>query len=216
MSSFEAKDFDCYSFTLSLHPNGTEVVHTTKQIAAKKPLGHINMPTPNHFRQFPRQKYYFVLETAQFSSEDDPYSGAKHLRNDVFLDIGSGGLYHYNNILGGQKDVKSTDPVPDPRAGNAIIPLMFIHTEDSMSSEGHGSYRSVPGTMNPIQIPNMFGQTTHFRFIKTKSTVSHNLKEVLGADEVAKFDYTTDEIKFNHPVLMSFQIYVEKGGDEFN
>jgi hypothetical protein len=69
--------------------------------------------------------------------------------------------------------------------------------------------------MNPIQIPNMFGQTTHFRFIKTKSTVSHNLTTA-NTDEVAKFNYTTEEIKFKHPVLLSFQIYVEKGGDEFN
>ena len=204
MSSFEAKDYDCYSFTISLHPNGTQVT-VDKTVHSRRPLSQINMPTPNNFRQFPRQKYYFVLNDVQFTTGDDPYPAGTH--QDLFFDVGVGGVYNYTNILSGQSSL-STDPVPDPRASTALIALQFFQLAKT------DSYRATDLQTQPMQIPNIFGQTTNFRFIRSTSTVTKNLKG--GLAEIATYDYGVTVMKFRHPVLLSFQIYVEKGGDEFN
>ena len=218
MTSFDAKEFDKYIFNLTIHPKNTTV--TSGAIAAGKQLDSIHILTPNNFRQFPRQKYYFSLEYVQLSGDDNPYTTVKGAaRQDVYFDTGIPGLYNYTNFKAGELGVKSTDPTPVPRAGTGMVPIHFTKIIGN-------SYRGIPmDSVKILQVPNFFGQTCKFRFLrnhssKTKTSVANagtGATHITGADgDATTFDYKVEEVTFKHPVVLTFQVYVEKGGNELN
>jgi len=227
--SLDPHYYNKYSYDVVVHPDGV-----LKGAGAHLPVGQslkpLLMNTPNNFRQFPRQKYYFELEKITTGSlgmfnllgdaSNTPVTIGILAKNEFFLELNVAGQYSYNNFQGAA--VLSNTSVPKIKACNAMVPIQFTMNSNN---DGNGetpihttiSNKFVPSYRASIQIPNIFNQELRFRIMyKSLEPVA---TDATNHGDPQSYNYNLQEYKPTAPVALSFSICVNKtyGNDgEFN
>ena len=229
--SLDPHYYNKYSYDVVVHPDGV-----LKGAGAHLPVGQslkpLLMNTPNNFRQFPRQKYYFELEKITTGKLDlvvlagdsaqAPVTLGLLGKNEFFLELNVAGQYSYSNFQGAA--VLSTTNVPEIKACNAMLPIQFTV---SSNSDGNGevpivatiSNKFVPSYRAAIEIPNIFNQELRFRIMYKSLEPTAPEAAFPARDMRQSYNYNLQEYKPTAPVALSFSICVNKtyGNDgEFN
>ena len=229
--SLDPHYYDKYCYDVVVHPDGVLKGNgAINVVPIGKSLKPLLMNTPNNFRQFPRQKYYFELEKITTGSLDlvvlagdssqAPVTLGLLGKNEFFLELNVAGQYSYSNFQGAA--VLSTTTVPKIKACNAMLPIQFTV---SSNYDGNGevpivatvSNKFVPSYRAAIEIPNIFNQELRFRIMyKSLEPVA---PDAVNHADPQSYNYNLQEYKPTAPVALSFSICVNKtyGNDgEFN
>ena len=211
--SLDPHYYDEYSYDIVLHPDGVDTHILGGAGVSAVPLGKslkgILMNTPNNFRQFPRQKFYFLLErlTMGILDKTSLFNGAGCLfrTTEFFLELNVPGQYTFHNFTG--TAVSSSDSVPEIRPCNAKIPFVVDVLADMTNNEKFSmsgdDYRA------QVQIPNIFNQEVKFK-IMTKQILPNTLPADHTAVAKQSYNYNLQEYKPLSPVALSFKICVHK------